>query len=242
MGGEATVVANDVVRHGGGRLIVGGGTHVPGGHAGGQYARGDQQGPAGEGGGRRGVGVPAQDGHHLGMPADHRGQPVLPGQPDRVGELGVQRHGVVVQADERGRAGIVAEHRVEPVEGLVGQVPAVLAGDQRVAQRQDRPGHAVHLVERCLRAGGASVPAARPAADPVAEQPAAEGVPLVVVSRQEQHRAWRGQDRARFLVLAGAAVVSDVPGDQDRVERRAPPAQAVHHRRARRARSGLPSR
>ena len=160
--------------------------------------------------------VPAEHGDHLRMTLDHGGQPVLAGQPDHVAGLGVQGHRLMVQDHEGRGPRVRAQFRVQPGQGLVGEVPVVVAGDGRVARRDDGSPHPAYLVDGLITLA--------------AEKHAAERGPIVVVARADQHRPRTGQQRPRLLVLAGQAVIGDVPGDQHRVQRRPAAGQAGHDR------------
>ena len=110
---------------------------------------------------------------------------------------------------------------------LVVQVAVVRAGHGRVGEEEDRAGHVVPGVDR---AGAAAV---------VAEQTLAVRVAHIVVAGADHDRQ-RGVEELRGgLVLGHLAVVGDVPGDQDRVDRSWQGVQVVHDPGGPLGRSGM---
>jgi hypothetical protein len=119
---------------------------------------------------------------------------------------GDQRRGVLRQCGEGG---------VDPGECLGVETSFVAPRDGGVAHQDGGAGDVVGLIDGAL-------------VGCVSEQGLAVGRSRVVVSGAGEHGEGRGQDLSRFLVLGLRAVIGDVPGDEQRVDRVGQGSQVVH--------------
>ncbi len=225
MGGDPAVAVQDV--EGEHRRVVEGDAApaLAGQGDGGDHAGRDQQRQAGEGGRDGGVGVPAEQGGHPGVAAQHPCQARLAELTDPVDHRQVQFDRRVVEGHQGGQLGPPgAESGVQPVQGLLVQQAVAAPRYRRVEHQHVGAGQFVQPVDR---------PVGRLLPGPLPRRPAEQHRPVrrpaVVVAGAGEHRVPGGQHLRHLLVLLGQAVVGEVSGGQHRVQRAGQGVEVRHH-------------